>query len=99
MFGKLPARPTTMNPGWQAWVYDEFKRETWFTYNGYQSGHYDQPEKLLWLLNGPPAKQWVGRLAVVYVPAGGAVALDVAKLAGPVRHLVRSRDGAPAPGR
>jgi len=48
----------TMHPRGQSWVADEFAREEWFDFVGYQSGHGESEKRLKWLVMGPPAKGW-----------------------------------------
>jgi hypothetical protein len=59
-----PARLVTMHPGGQKWVADEFRQEPWFTFNGYQSGHYNTTRVLNFLLDGGLTKQ-AGKSPVV----------------------------------
>ncbi len=58
VFGDRHDNPVTMHPGGQRWVGDEFRREPWFDFIGYQSGHGSSPEHLRWLVAGPPATDW-----------------------------------------
>ncbi len=58
VFGDKPARPVTMHPGGQSWVADEFRREAWYSFIGYQSGHGDSEGAIRWLVQGPPATDW-----------------------------------------
>ncbi|HSB61486.1 MAG TPA: DUF4038 domain-containing protein [Vicinamibacteria bacterium] len=59
VFGEeAPPWLVTMHPGGRMWVYDEFRGEPWFAFNGYQSGHGDGPDSLRWLTEGPPAREW-----------------------------------------
>ena len=51
-------RLATLHPCGQAWIKDEFGRESWFDFIGYQSGHGDSEEHLRWLTQGPPAHDW-----------------------------------------
>jgi hypothetical protein len=58
VFGEHPNRLATMHPAGQEWVADEFRREPWFSFVGYQSGHGDSDEALRWLTEGPPSRDW-----------------------------------------
>lgn len=58
VFGEQPSRPATMHPCGQSWFGEEFRREPWFSFIGYQSGHGDSPQSVKWLLEGPPAREW-----------------------------------------
>lgn len=59
LFGDNSSNLVTMHPGGQHWVADEFRGESWFDFVSYQSGHGDSDEHLRWLVEGPPAKDWV----------------------------------------
>jgi len=48
----------TMHPQGMNWVADEFRHESWFSFNSYQSGHGDNDETLRWLCEGPPSCDW-----------------------------------------
>ena len=52
-------RPVTMHPGGEHWVADEFRDQEWFDFIGYQSGHGCAPEDWRWLVQGPPAQEWL----------------------------------------
>jgi hypothetical protein len=52
-------RPVTMHPGGQHWVADEFRDQEWFDFIGYQSGHGRKPVDWRWLVQGPPAQEWL----------------------------------------
>ncbi|MFB3920900.1 MAG: DUF4038 domain-containing protein [Terriglobia bacterium] len=58
-FGDHSTRPATMHPAGQQWVADEFRSEPWYSIISYQSGHGDSAEELRWLVEGPPATDWV----------------------------------------
>ena len=59
--GPADSRPlVTMHPCGQSWVVSEFRREPWFGFHGYQSGHGDGDGDLRWLLKGPPECPWEG---------------------------------------
>lgn len=58
VFGDRPERPVTMHPGGQQWVGEEFRREPWYSFIGYQSGHGDSDRAIRWLVEGPPATEW-----------------------------------------
>ena len=49
-------RLVTMHPS--RWPGEEYRRETWFDFFGYQSGHGDSKENLQWLVTGAPAQDW-----------------------------------------
>jgi hypothetical protein len=59
VFGEQGHHLVTMHPGGLHWVADEFRRESWFSFTGYQSGHGDSEDDLRWLVHGPPAQEWV----------------------------------------
>jgi hypothetical protein len=48
----------TMHPQGMSWVADEFRHESWFSFNSYQSGHGDNDDTLRWLCEGPPSIDW-----------------------------------------
>lgn len=50
--------PATMHPGGKLWVDGEFRDEAWFTFNGYQSGHWNDDENSSWINEGPLASGW-----------------------------------------
>ncbi|NPV08186.1 MAG: DUF4038 domain-containing protein [Anaerolineae bacterium] len=58
VFGDGHDRPVTMHPRGVQWVGVEFRREEWFDFIGYQSGHGDSRDHLAWLTQGPPATDW-----------------------------------------
>lgn len=58
VFGERPNRLATMHPAGRQWVADEFRDESWFSFNGYQSGHGDSGEDFRWLTEGPPSLDW-----------------------------------------
>ncbi len=58
VFGTHHDRLVSMHPCGQQWVADEFRREPWYDFVGYQSGHGDSPEHLRWLALGRPAEEW-----------------------------------------
>jgi hypothetical protein len=64
VFGDKPRHLVTMHPGGRMWVADEFRKEPWFTFNGYQSGHGVGDESWRWLVEGPPATDWKKEPAV-----------------------------------
>lgn len=59
VFGDRHDRLVTMHPGGMHWVADEFRNEEWFDFIGYQSGHGDAFDNILWLVLGPPAQEWL----------------------------------------
>lgn len=58
VFGDNPRRLATMHPQGRHWIADEFRHESWFGFNCYQSGHGFDEHDLRWLCEGPPAKDW-----------------------------------------
>lgn len=58
VFGESPRRPVTMHPQGRQWIADEFRDESWFGLNCYQSGHGDGDGDLRWHALGPPASEW-----------------------------------------
>jgi len=59
VFGDVPHAPVTMHPGGMQWVWPEFSEEKWYGFVGYQSGHGDSAATLKWLIEGPPAEDWM----------------------------------------
>jgi hypothetical protein len=59
VFGDVAHAPVTMHPGGMQWVWQEFAREGWYGFVGYQSGHGDDDNTLRWQIDGPPAVDWV----------------------------------------
>ena len=58
VFDGYPDQLATMHPGGMNWVADEFRHESWFRFNSYQSGHGDNDDTLRWLCEGPPSTDW-----------------------------------------
>jgi hypothetical protein len=58
VFPRGPRQPVTMHPQGRQWIANEFREESWFTFNCYQSGHGDNADTLRWLAEGPPATGW-----------------------------------------
>ena len=58
VFGDRPESVVSMHPCGRSWVGEEFRREPWFDFIGYQSGHGDGDPSLAWLVEGPPARFW-----------------------------------------
>jgi hypothetical protein len=52
-------RLVSLHPSGQNWIWDRFGNEAWIDFLGYQSGHGDNEAHLRWLIEGPPAKQWL----------------------------------------
>jgi hypothetical protein len=52
------ARPATIHPGGKIWAAPEFRNEPWFSFNGYQSGHWNDDDNFRWINEGPPSKDW-----------------------------------------
>jgi hypothetical protein len=48
----------SLHPCGLNWVAEEFHRENWYSFIGYQSGHGDSVEDLRWMVKGPPATAW-----------------------------------------
>jgi hypothetical protein len=59
VFGESPHGPVTMHPGGMHWVWPDFAEEKWYDFVGYQSGHGDSDATLKWLIEGPPAEDWM----------------------------------------
>ncbi len=57
-FGARPARLATLHPGGAKWVGEDFRRERWFSFVGYQCGHGQSEQVVKWLVQGPPATEW-----------------------------------------
>jgi hypothetical protein len=51
-------RLATMHPGGKLWVAPEFSLEPWFSFNGYQSGHWNDDDNSRWINEGPPSTGW-----------------------------------------
>ncbi len=56
-----PDRLMTLHPGGLSWVRDEYATESWFSFNGYQSGHRGDDTGMRWLVAGPPSLSWKAR--------------------------------------
>jgi len=50
--------PATMHPAGKLWVAPEFRDESWFQLNGYQSGHWNDDDNFRWINEGPPSSDW-----------------------------------------
>lgn len=59
VFGDISHAPVTMHPGGMHWVWNEFIEEPWYDFVGYQSGHGDDAKTLQWMIDGPPAQDWM----------------------------------------
>lgn len=59
IFGDVHHAPVTLHPGGRQWVWAEFAEEKWYDFVGYQSGHGDDDATLRWLIEGPPAEDWM----------------------------------------
>ena len=57
-YGERPAWVVTLHMGGQTWCAPDFRREPWYGFHGYQSGHGDGDDQIRWLLRGTPAKDW-----------------------------------------
>jgi hypothetical protein len=53
-----PNRLSSMHPARKRSMVEEFAKEPWFHFAGYQSGHRDDDEHLRWLTEGPPSQSW-----------------------------------------
>lgn len=58
VFGQRHDRLVTLHHGGQLWIADEIRKEPWFDFIGYQSGHGDSEKNLRWLIEGPPTEAW-----------------------------------------
>lgn len=58
VFGERHDRLATLHPVGLGWVLDEFTAESWFDFVGYQSGHSSAEDRVRWLIQGPPAREW-----------------------------------------
>ncbi len=58
IFRDRPDLVVSIHPGGRTWPCEEFRREPWFDFIGYQSGHDDSDASLRWLVQGPPARFW-----------------------------------------
>ena len=58
IFRDRPESVVSMHPCGRSWVGEEFRREPWFDFIGYQSGHDDSDSSLRRLVQGPPATGW-----------------------------------------
>jgi hypothetical protein len=59
VFEGLPHAPVTLHPGGMQWYWEDFKDERWLGFIGYQSGHGDDDKTWKWILEGPPAEDWM----------------------------------------
>lgn len=48
----------TIHPGGHLWVEEEFRNEAWYSFHGYQSGHWRDMQAFEWIVNGPAARHW-----------------------------------------
>ena len=58
----LPAtlpRLTTLHFCGQSWPMDDLRHDEWLDFIGYQSGHGSSPKDVKWLVEGPPAQEWL----------------------------------------
>lgn len=53
-------RLATLHPCGLSWIGEDHRREPWYDFIGYQSGHSSADGDLRWLTDGPPAIQWRG---------------------------------------
>jgi len=51
-------RLATMHVGGRQWAGPAFRKEPWFSFIGYQSGHGDDEKTFRWLNQGPPSTEW-----------------------------------------
>jgi hypothetical protein len=51
-------RLATMHPSHYEWVGEAFRSEPWYSFVSYQSGHGDSEERIRWLTEGPPRREW-----------------------------------------
>lgn len=51
-------RVATIHPGGKVWVAPEFRRESWFHFNAYQSSHGTDDDTFRWINQGPPGADW-----------------------------------------
>ncbi|MBN2329997.1 MAG: DUF4038 domain-containing protein [Candidatus Omnitrophica bacterium] len=51
-------RLATMHVCGRSWAGEEFRREPWFHFISYQSGHGDDEKTFRWLNQGPPSAEW-----------------------------------------
>jgi hypothetical protein len=58
VFADRHDRLATLHPSGVNWIGEDYRSEDWFDFIGYQSGHGDSERHILWLTQGPPAKQW-----------------------------------------
>ena len=59
VFGDRPhRRPVTLHPLGGGWPLSDFAAEDWYDFVGYQSSHTARPERLRWMVGGPPASDW-----------------------------------------
>ena len=55
---KHSLRLATMHPGGKLWVASEFRGEPWFSFNSYQSGHWNDEDNARWINEGPIRADW-----------------------------------------
>ena len=58
IFGSDRDRLVTMHPKGMHWLGNEFRKEEWYDFVGYQSGHMWSEERFHWLTWGPAATGW-----------------------------------------
>lgn len=58
VFANSQNRLATVHPQGLNWVADEFRHESWLSFIGYQSCHFDSTQAYLWHVVGPPAREW-----------------------------------------
>ncbi len=58
VFNPTHQRLVSMHVWGRSWVGDEFRKEHWYDFIVYQSGHGDDDKTFRWLNQGPPANEW-----------------------------------------
>lgn len=58
VFNPTHQRLVSMHAWGRSWVGDEFRKEPWYDFIIYQSGHGDDEKTFRWLNQGPPANEW-----------------------------------------
>lgn len=58
VFAYSPNRLATVHPQGLNWIGNEFRHESWFSFVGYQSCHFDTTEAYRWHVADAPATDW-----------------------------------------
>ena len=62
-----PETLATIHPGGHLWLEDEFREEPWFSFHGYQSGHWRGVDAARWIAHGPASSHWSRTPALAHI--------------------------------